>query len=453
MGSRRRSCAACIRAKTRCVWSADVSLDACTRCNKRGAKCEHDIAIMRLGTSNQAVDGSKPATPVQEGPGADVQESSTALVLNESLAHNQNISVSESGQIYQYMADANHLSLEDNLYINFDEIPALGLDIEIMRYQETNLMSAACSKLADIAITGTSYPTPWAYQPSNTSLFTTRAFIRPDHVSSVSLAMRILRSYPSMMLVRGRLPPFINRPSCPWAQPSESHHPQQPLINCAKIVQEFKSQTTTSKSWIWGQIWHEQERILAQHGDFDRWELLAALQALLIYCLLRLQGAPVGHSVFDASLLTTVSLVSQALASSVGECSDCSLPEDPALAWRDWVFLESRRRTILIFQILGLLVDISTAVSYFSIAGLVLVPLPSTAALWSTRDFEQWKSEYQKWHGQLTIYGLSETGVLTKIQRTEGGIHSSAVEWEIWSAEVGDLGTLVMIIGELLANQ
>jgi hypothetical protein len=98
-------------------------------------------------------------------------------------------------------------------------------------------------------------------------------------------------------------------------------------------------------------------------------------------------------------------------------------------------------------------VDISTAVSYFSIGGLVLVPLPSTAVLWSTRDFEQWKSEYKKWHEQHIIYGLSETGGLIRIQSTEAGLQSSAAEWEGWSAEVGDLATLVMIIGELLANQ
>jgi hypothetical protein len=101
----------------------------------------------------------------------------------------------------------------------------------------------------------------------------------------------------------------------------------------------------------------------------------------------------------------------------------------------------------------GLLVDISVAVSYFSIGGLVLVPLPSTAALWSTRELERWKPEYRQWHEQHTIYGLSENGALTKLQRTGVELQSSTANWEDWSAEVGDIGTLVMIIGELLKNQ
>ena len=48
-----------------------------------------------------------------------------------------------------------------------------------------------------------------------------------------------------------------------------------------------------------------------QHTEFDRWEMLAALQALLVYCLLRLQEVPVGHDGLEASLLTTVNVSSQ----------------------------------------------------------------------------------------------------------------------------------------------
>lgn len=42
--------------------------------------------------------------------------------------------------------------------------------------------------------------------------------------------------------------------------------------------------------------------------EFDKWELLAAFQALLVYCLLRLQEVPAGNDGFEAALLTTVNV-------------------------------------------------------------------------------------------------------------------------------------------------
>jgi len=40
--------------------------------------------------------------------------------------------------------------------------------------------------------------------------------------------------------------------------------------------------------------------------------------------------------------------------------------------------------------------------------------------------------------------------VLTKLQLTENCVVLSSVEWEEWRAEVGEIGTLVMIVGALL---
>ena len=48
------------------------------------------------------------------------------------------------------------------------------------------------------------------------------------------------------------------------------------------------------------------------------------------------------------------------------------------------------------------------------------------------------------------MYGLSEAGALTRLQIKDAGIQFSIAKWEEWSAEVSDIGTLVMIVGELL---
>ncbi|KAI0487805.1 hypothetical protein F4859DRAFT_270026 [Xylaria cf. heliscus] len=452
--SRRRSCTACVRAKARCIWPADSSIDACTRCNKRNVACEYDAAVARRKLGNQtgkdAASATNVATPVQEVPNADIQESSnTALVSTRNPSQNETTVFDPDNASYLYVKSTANRTL-DNLLISLEDI---GLDIEAVPYQGISSMSFTCTKFIYLSTSRSRPPAPWNYLSLNTPLFTPRAFTRRDHVVLVSLAMRILRSYP-MMTTKGSLPPFVNPSSYSWAQLGGDHKLHKRLITCSTLIPSFISQKAANKtSRIWGLIWHEQELILAQYSSFDRWELLDALQTLLIFCLLRIQDVPVGHAVFDISLLTTANLVSQALGESVGQHFDCALSGNPTLAWRDWVFLESRRRTVLIFQILGLLVDISAAVSYFAIGGLVLVPLPGSATLWNTQDFEKWKPEYRKWHEQRMIYGLSETGSLAKLQITDDGISSKAAEWEGWSAEVGDLATLVMIIGELLKNE
>ncbi|KAI1422716.1 hypothetical protein F5Y12DRAFT_761384 [Xylaria sp. FL1777] len=450
-GSRKRSCSACVRAKARCLWRADVGLDGCLRCNKRGVTCEYDTTTIRRKVPGKACEDTILAVTIQTGRNDSGEGSSTTLGSTRSPSHNETTLFNASDHAYLAMGTATESSFLDSINVTFDD---LIFDIENLPYREVNSMSVACSKIAKLSSTITSPPSPWAYHLSKTPFFSIRDFTRPDHVALKTVAMRILRSYPSMMLVKGTLPPFIH--SSVYARPmlDDAHKEHQSLVTCWNLVRSFKTQTGANKSsWVWGQIWHEQERILAEYSSFDRWELLDALQALLVFCLLRLHDVPVGHAVFDVSLLTTVNLVSRALRSSVEDSFDCTVSQDPALARRDWIFLESRRRTVLIFQIVGLLVDISTAVSYFSIGGLVLVPLPSASALWDTQNFEKWKPEYRKWHGEHTIYGLSDTGCLTRLQTTGDGIMSSTVEWEGWSAEVGDIATLVMVIGELLKSQ
>ncbi|KAI1295183.1 hypothetical protein F5Y03DRAFT_410642 [Xylaria venustula] len=488
-GSRKKSCVACVRAKTRCVWRSEAGQSDCVRCNKRNVICEYDTTVMRTTVPEIAFEESSSATIIQHDLSDAVLGTSTTLASTRTPPDDEAMFFSAFNQTSIDLGIATDLTFLDSPSFTLDD---LGFEIEELPVEVTKSMSVACSTIAKLSSTTTSPPPPWAYQLPNTPLFSVRTFTRPDHLALQTIAMRILKSYPSMV-AKGTLPPFIhfsaslrpkvghdNKPhkvsslktSIPptytyyhaWLSQNDAvrrvklngtYKGSTPsLADCWNLVQSFASQTATSKgSWMWGQIWYEQQRILSEYSSFDRWELLDALQTLLIFCLLRLQDAPVGHAVFDVSLLTTVNLVSQALGSSVSGTLDCSISEDPAVAWEDWIFIESRRRTVLVFQILGLLVDISTAVTYFSIGGLVLVPLPSSAALWSTQDFERWKPEYRKWYKDHTMYGLSDTGGLTWVESKCGEIKAGPAEWEVWSAEVGDISTLVMIIGEILRNQ
>ncbi|RYP17231.1 hypothetical protein DL765_004616 [Monosporascus sp. GIB2] len=381
------------------IWPADPSLDACIRCNKRGARCEYDTAVRWHGMPRQV---NSPSTSVAAtldgGQDLDIQGTNTTSILTQELTHTKNLQVSTPTQVSQEISIAAPLGplLDGNWEADQREISSLGFE---------NMQKG----------------------------------ILPPFISPRLYSLAETARGPSQQ---------------EWASANRSVN-KQALINSVGLVNMFKSRTKADKSLIWGRIWFELERISAA---FDRWELLAALQALLIYCLLRLQDTPVGHEIFDVSLLTTVNpannqkLVSTALATAVALRCDYELPKDPKSAWREWVFSESRRRTVLIFQIINMLVDIPTTISYYSIWGLIFVPLPGPAPMWNALDLDGWTTGFKQWYEERTLYGLSEAGALMRLKKeTDGVCQTGIAEWEDWAAEIGDIGTLVMIVAPLLS--
>lgn len=107
--------------------------------------------------------------------------------------------------------------------------------------------------------------------------------------------------------------------------------------------------------------------------------------------------------------------------------------------------------TVLVFQIINILVDLPATVSYFAVWGFAFVPLPCPGPMWNAVDLEGWTAAFKQWYGKRTVYGLSEAGALTRIIKTPAGLlETSIAEWEGWVAELGDIGTLLMIVAPLL---
>jgi hypothetical protein len=103
------------------------------------------------------------------------------------------------------------------------------------------------------------------------------------------------------------------------------------------------------------------------------------------------------------------------------------------------------------FQIVNMLVDISTTVSSYAIWEFVAIPLPSPAVLWNATKLDGWSAGFEEWRKRRTLYGVSESGGLKRLKKdTMGLCLSGPAEWEDWSAETGEVGALVMMAGELL---
>ncbi|KAM6478420.1 hypothetical protein HDV62DRAFT_191497 [Trichoderma sp. SZMC 28011] len=449
--SRKRSCGACVRAKTRCIVPNDSASETCVRCHERSMECDVAAVARRTGEPHGGSVGSTPSASnsSRKEKKAEVHESTTSVALSRASSQSINLEDITFPQASSNSAASLGWSTEDNWNTILRDFDMFGLEIPLDHQSTHSLLYPVNEEhivlensISPLALGNLSVP----------SLFEHRIFTRPNQGPLVSLAMRILRSYPFMMLQKTALPPFISPLQANWAETGVGP-PQQSLLTCMGLVQLFKSRTDSNKNLVWRLIKLEQENIFSKHAAFDKWELLAAFQSLLIYCLLRLQEQPLGNDGFEAALLTTVNHVFNALASLAGGIRKMKLPDDPSVTWMDWVYNESRRRTVLIFQILNILIEISTEASSYPTCGFVLVPLANNASLWNADNTEEWRTEFVLCNKERKIHGLSQTGVLTKLQLADECVRLSklsSLEWEEWRAEVGEIGTLVMIVGALL---
>lgn len=105
---------------------------------------------------------------------------------------------------------------------------------------------------------------------------------------------------------------------------------------------------------------------------------------------------------------------------------------------------------MLIFQILNILVEMSTEASSYVTCGFVLLPLANNSTLWNANTVREWLPEFELCNKEQILHGVSSTGALMKLRLTDDCVVLCSAEWEEWKAGVGEIGTLVMIVGALL---
>lgn len=233
--SRRRSCVACVRAKTRCTWLASTGLKTCTRCSDRGTRCEYDK-------------GSRPHQVF--GRDDSDSQSSTASSSNfpgraESAA--EDLQAITPPQTYQRSPETFDASLDTSWDLSLEEINALDLVGEAVGKQAVLPANSTLDALSDTLVTGISsletarlrFMTPYAFK--------FRAVARQSHAPLVSLATRMLRSYPFMILEDGGFPPFLNPQMYFWAKAGKG--PLQEVSSIYIIKSSIKDIVLTDSHW------------------------------------------------------------------------------------------------------------------------------------------------------------------------------------------------------------
>ncbi|KAG4441699.1 hypothetical protein IFR05_002833 [Cadophora sp. M221] len=277
-----------------------------------------------------------------------------------------------------------------------------------------------------------------------------------------NLLLHNLKSFPLMMLRHGTLPPFIHPRLISSYEDSTR---MEPLTNCISLMHMIGSRIQGCRKLFWKNVRLECERLCAEYLHMDSLELLAGMQALCIYILIRLDEGETEHNNFDSLMVKTVIAIATRLSVKTPAHNGQSAPHDQDLesSWKEWLYEESRRRLAVVYRVINMLVYFEPSGICELQADLILAPLPAKKQLWEASDEVSWKSERG---GIQTDFGLAADGELVKLQdgqrycgdavllyealgscrRSAGGTEN----WEEWCLGMDGFGDLVMLAASLI---
>jgi hypothetical protein len=283
---------------------------------------------------------------------------------------------------------------------------------------------------------------------------------------TANLILYTLKSYPRMMLRKTTLPPFIH-PRLAFSDLENNH--MEPLTNCISLMHMISSGVQGSRKLFWKNVRMECEKLIEEYLNMNKWGLLAAMQALSIYILLRVEEGETDDNNIDFLLIMTVVATAKHLALKNTTCNLqlglCNWGIEK-LDWEEWIFEESRRRLSVVYRVVNMLIYFEPATMCDLQKDLVIAPLPAKKQLWEAGDEFVWRTESEREPAVRTAFGLAANGELVKLN--EGQIYCGderllckslgsgvttrqASEWEEWCSGMDGFGGLVMLAASLVA--
>ncbi|KAE8550234.1 hypothetical protein EYB25_006455 [Talaromyces marneffei] len=472
---RSRSCIACAKAKARC----DHRRPECSRCIAKGVDCQYPAVIP---DSKDA----KSRAPQDDGP------------LRETIpVFNQFLETSPINDGDLVLDLDNTLTTTDTEIGNLEALDLLNSDMDFADF----LMGSQIINDKVIPVTSTMESSSSDLQRSTHSdnqlslsiplslpIWSSRSLIhRPKFKAGTqriaNLMFHTLKSYPQMMLRPDSLPPFIH-PASMLEGFSDNDH-MEPLNNCISLVHMVNSRVRGSRKLFWMNVRMECERICEEYLRMNKWEILAAMQALAIYTIMRLDEGETEYNNFDSLIVKTVIVI--ATQHIRNDHTETALRNsDRESKWQKWIFAESSRRLCIIYRVINMLIYFEPAgMCETHETGLVLAPLPAKKQLWEASDEIAWKMESDRdsKHGSLidttetfsasTVFGLAANGELVRLDLEQGQYYchndgvllskaqsffnnasssgsKTTANWEDWCAGMDGLGGLVMLAASLL---
>lgn len=320
---RPRSCRACNQAKIKCSHSAP-----CHQCTRKGLKCIFDHQQGRKEASENVV-----TTPVHEtvAAAATSVDSVAGLVdfgvegssdeLGDELIQNTDQTVEHEfealprtysssqdgtcstdavdlGEIF----DENFLSTntttlagQDSLMTLFDDhsrdpttkdiISNINFWPDGLSGKELQLPTfSPASPLGTLSKAIGTSPSSEIVTPSHFAKNLVKTSLQQIHATMI---IDMIYAYPRMMTRRETFPPFIHAYSPVIDTVEDQYSLPEHLAHCMGIAQLFVARNDDTRSFVWSTIRAEMRSFRDSLPSFDRYEAMSALQASLLYVIMR----------------------------------------------------------------------------------------------------------------------------------------------------------------------
>ncbi|KAN0089203.1 hypothetical protein V8E51_019463 [Hyaloscypha variabilis] len=291
-----------------------------------------------------------------------------------------------------------------------------------------------------------------SYLSSDTSLsghFTKTKAQTSDRQIFLTMIIDMVHAYPRMMMRRETFPPFIHAFSPAGESPDEQSKLPENLTNCMGIAQLFAVCNDDTRLFVWGTIWAELRRLRSRASMFNKFEAISALQASLLFLIMRVVDEPPKEANHDYEMLEIYQVV---LKSRFIELTNhCPKVEDRSKdpQWVDWIFMESGRRIGWVWFILGLVFHLRTGVPCFISDHFREMPLPCKKTEWEANTKAQWRIEHENASARSRSTALRTFGELIDAhQSTPRGRNSEGLD--AWNAGIDHLGVLLNLAVHLV---
>lgn len=384
---RKKACQQCSAGKVRC----DLNKPRCSRCEVRRTVCEYtlaepvvhstpltvrDTSIVDLSNDSSHVVSPQQHSPISKGVG--FREPANPAIPAEKFG----ISAATCAQ---------------------DRFPSLGTTFAAQDDDNEYWTSSPLSFVA-INLICTVDPTRirnrWLsdFIPS----LTDRVKMYAPGVSS--FVFRVLKTYPSILLNRGQLPPFIH--------PSQLAGPDipTPLANCLSLVRLWDGQVRGSEAIVCETIKKEMDRLYAEVGrslysyhyiklifvlkraSYNQMDKLSACQAYLIYSMMLFFSRQHGQSLVDRQIMINLLDFACDIAQDGLVCPGEIAKIRPD--WESWIVACAKRRTLYTLYFFDNIFCAAHDLPTFLGEELESLPAPARKSLWDARDRNTWEKAY-----------------------------------------------------------
>lgn len=258
------------------------------------------------------------------------------------------------------------------------------------------------------------------------------------------------------MLQTNVMPPFVHTGILTHSSDNDDW---EALRTCQLLVYMLHDPSPAAKRLFWKNVRWECERVCKGAANANMRQLLAALQALLVYVLIRI-GQPGPHEDnLDVLLVRTVIMAATHFNYHM---SFISFQSSSPPNWENWILAESALRICVTYQVLNMLVYFEPA----AMCDLKAAPLalPAKRQCWEAPNEFVWKNVRSSDANAGESFAMTGDGQILRLGYDQACHGKNPLDvkaepmglvqeptWDEWSANTDSLGELAMLAASLIS--